>query len=134
MYRIVLAVMLVASLSGCCRIPGEGMIEDRVHHVVFCWLKDPGNEAHRQNIVDTSRSFRSIPGVVQVRAGRVVPSDRKIVDDTFDVGCGIEVFKEFDINGEKIDAHLLKIFNMLDHEFGALRENFISFIIKNRSR
>ena len=38
-----------------------------------------------QQIVEVSKSFRDIPGVLDVRAGQAVLSDRKIVDDSFDV-------------------------------------------------
>ena len=56
-----------------------------VHHVVLCWLKDSGNAAQRQRIIEASRAFRRIPGVQTVHAGEPVISDRPIVDDSFDV-------------------------------------------------
>jgi len=58
----------------------------RLYHVVFCWLKDKGNKVHRQKIIEITKSFRSIPGVLEASAGQVVPSDRDIVDDSFDIG------------------------------------------------
>ncbi len=57
-----------------------------VVHVVMVWLKEPGNLEHRQRIVDATRGFETIPGVIDVRVGEVVLSDRPIVDDSFDVG------------------------------------------------
>ena len=56
-----------------------------VTHVVVCWLKDPGNADARDRIIEASRSFSAIPGVLSVRAGPVLPSERSIVDDSFDV-------------------------------------------------
>ena len=56
-----------------------------VPHVVLCWLKEPGNDQHRQQIAEVSTSFLEIHGVLEVRAGQVVSSDREIVDDSFDV-------------------------------------------------
>ena len=41
-----------------------------------------------------TQSFQSIPGVLDAQAGRVVLSDRKIVDDSFDVGILIQVQDE----------------------------------------
>lgn len=35
--------------------------------------------------MDVSRSFRKIPGVLDVSAGEVMESERDIVDDSFDV-------------------------------------------------
>lgn len=57
-----------------------------MQHVVLCWLKHPGDQAARRKIIDLSRSFAAIPGVIGVRAGTAVPSQRAIVDDSFDVG------------------------------------------------
>ena len=56
-----------------------------MNHVVLCWLKDSGNEKQRQQLIDESLKFRSIPGVIEVRAGEVIESDRSIVDDSYDV-------------------------------------------------
>jgi hypothetical protein len=58
----------------------------RVHHIVLCWLKDPGNGQHIETLIDQTRSFSSRPGVVSVAAGTSLASDRPVVDDTFDVG------------------------------------------------
>ena len=40
-----------------------------VHHVVICWLNEPGNEEARQKVIEVSRGFSVIPGVIDVRAG-----------------------------------------------------------------
>ena len=56
-----------------------------VHHVVVCWLNKPGNKEARQKVIEVSRGFSAIPGVIDVRAGRVVHSEREIVDSSFDV-------------------------------------------------
>jgi hypothetical protein len=56
-----------------------------VHHVVVCWLNKPGNKEARQKVIEVSRGFSAIPGVIDVRAGRVIHSEREIVDSSFDV-------------------------------------------------
>ena len=56
-----------------------------VNHVVVCWLKEPGNEAAHQQLIDDSRRFTKIPGIVHVSAGRPLPSTRPAVDASFDV-------------------------------------------------
>lgn len=56
-----------------------------VHHVVVCWLNEPGNKEARQKVIEVSRGFSEIPGVIDVRVGRVVHSEREIVDSSFDV-------------------------------------------------
>jgi hypothetical protein len=57
----------------------------KVHHVVICWLNESGNKEARQNLIEVSRGFSSIPGVIDVRAGRVIQSEREIVDSSFDI-------------------------------------------------
>ena len=78
-----LCIVTLLALVGCSSI--EPAHDHALHHVVLCWLKEPGNARHRQQIVEVSKSFRDIPGVLEVRAGQVVSSDREIVDDSFDV-------------------------------------------------
>jgi len=85
----VLIIMLGAYLSGCCPVsrPCTKQCQTQVvNHIVLCWLKEPGNMEHRKIITDTARSFKKIPGVVDVTVGQPVPGSRKIVDDSFDVG------------------------------------------------
>ena len=55
------------------------------------WLKEPGNVEHRQQIMAVSKSFAKIPSVRDVRVGQVIPSDRAIVDSSFDVGIIVSV-------------------------------------------
>ena len=78
-----LVIFVFLALAGCSSI--EPAHDHALHHVVLCWLKEPGNARHRQQIVEVSKSFRDIPGVLDVRVGQAVPSDREIVDDSFDV-------------------------------------------------
>ena len=78
-----LVIFVFLALAGCSSI--EPAHDHALHHVVLCWLKEPGNARHRQQIVEVSKSFRDITGVLDVRAGQVVSSDREIVDDSFDV-------------------------------------------------
>ena len=57
-----------------------------IKHVVFCWLHEPGRTDQVQRIINSSRELKSIPGVMDIRAGTALPSERPIVDDSFDVG------------------------------------------------
>ena len=62
-----------------------------LQHVVLIWLKDAGNAEQQAKIIEVSKSFRDIPGVLDVQAGKAVASDRDIVDDSFDVGILVVV-------------------------------------------
>jgi len=57
----------------------------KIHHVVLCWLKEPAYDEARNKIIAVSKQFKNIPGVLNVSVGRVLPSDRPVVDDSFDV-------------------------------------------------
>jgi hypothetical protein len=90
LHRICLALVLL-SLS--CQTSPNAAPSGQVDHVVLMWLKDPTDTSARQKIIDASESFRQIPGVLDVRHGRPVPSTRPIVDSSFDIGIVIR-FKD----------------------------------------
>lgn len=78
------AVALAATLllAGCAGIsPRDG----NVTHVVICWLKDPGNAEHRTRLIKASEAMKDLPGVLNVKAGVALKSDRKMADSSFDV-------------------------------------------------
>ena len=80
----ILATILLFTVG--CVSPHHSGRKQELSHVVLCWLKEPGNTEHRDQIINISRTFKKIPGVLEVRAGEVISSDRPIVDDSFDVG------------------------------------------------
>ena len=75
---------LALLLPGCASM--HGTTETGIKHVVFCWLKQPGDEQLQDKLLQASRELSTIPGVIDISAGRAVPSDRPIVDDSFDIG------------------------------------------------
>lgn len=74
--------------------PVENDLPEGVYHVVLCWLKQPRDEAARRQIIDSSHGFVGvIPGLVGVRAGTSLASNRPIVDTTYDVAI-VMVFRD----------------------------------------
>ena len=69
----------------------------RLHHIVLCWLKEPGDQKDREKIIEVTKSFMDIPGVLNAQAGQVIMSDREIVDDSFDVGILIVTKNQKDL-------------------------------------
>ena len=57
-----------------------------VDHVVFVWLKRPGNPSDRQAVIAASHELRVIPGIKFLDSGTALASDRPVVDDSFDIG------------------------------------------------
>ncbi len=81
----VAAIFVLSFLSTCQQDKGSLNLAPKVHHVVVCWLNESGNKEARQKVIEVSRGFSSIPGVIYVRAGSVIHSEREIVDSSFDV-------------------------------------------------
>ena len=87
-----LGFLAILAFSGCVSHNlGNRGEHKALHHVVLCWLKESGNVEARERIVEVTKTFRDIPGVLEARAGQVIPSDRSIVDDSFDVGILVVV-------------------------------------------
>lgn len=61
----------------------------KISHVVLVWLKQPGNQKMRDEFVTASRALNDLPGIISRHVGVVVPSERKIVDDSFDVAVTV---------------------------------------------
>jgi hypothetical protein len=82
-------IVVLCQFVTACTTPPLAPAEGRVEHVVLCWLGEPGNRDHQRRIIEASKQFRGMAGVLKVSTGRVLPSDRNIVDDSFDVGIVI---------------------------------------------
>ncbi len=66
-----------------------------VYHIVICWLKEPDNKLHRQKLIDGTKELRSIPGVLSIEVGEMLPSKRAVVDSSYDIGI-VMTFKDND--------------------------------------
>jgi hypothetical protein len=69
-------------------ISGNSFAENNqgvVTHVVLVWLKEPGNKVIRNQFIKESRTLNDLPGIIYRHVGEVLPTGRKIADDTFDV-------------------------------------------------
>lgn len=100
MFRVLIFFSTVLLfLSSACRHNSHLSLknENILTHVVLCWLKEPGNFEHRNQIINMTESFNKIPGVLTARAGNPIMSERDIVDDSFDVGIIIEVKDTVDL-------------------------------------
>ena len=79
-------IILCLALSACTSAATTKTQENLVVHVVLVWLEEPGNQEHIQQVIDVSKQLKEIPDIQEMRVGRSISSDRKIVDDSFDVG------------------------------------------------
>lgn len=86
-YPILIALTLL--LLGCAGAKPVDHGPGTINHVVVFWLKDPGDRAARSELIEVTRTFKQIPGVLSVAAGTALPSTRSVVDDSFDVAINI---------------------------------------------
>jgi D-alanyl-D-alanine dipeptidase len=57
-----------------------------IEHTVFIWLKKAGSARDRAHLIRATKDLQKSTGLIRsVRYGRPVPSDRPVVDDTFDL-------------------------------------------------
>lgn len=85
MKKIASIIALLLLISGCSQMPATHA-DGRVDHLILIWLKDAGNLEQRQQIIEATRALQQLPGVISVRVGSVMPSERSVVDSSFDVG------------------------------------------------
>ncbi|MDH5190371.1 MAG: Dabb family protein [Gammaproteobacteria bacterium] len=57
-----------------------------IQHVVIVWFKSDTSEETIKTIIEETRRLKQIPGILGLSVGHSVPSQRKIVDDSFDIG------------------------------------------------
>ena len=89
--RATLCLVFLACLSLPIQANGES---GRIEHVVVVWLKTPGNRAAQDRVIAASQALMSIPGVLSLKAGTMVPSERPVVDSSFDVALSITLADE----------------------------------------
>lgn len=82
------SMMLAAFLSAC----GSPLVKDRrsVNHVVLIWFNESVDEKYIHEVAAVSQYLSRIPGVVEIRTGQSVKSERPVVDDSFDLGVLIQ--------------------------------------------
>lgn len=65
-----------------------------VTHIVLVWLNKPGNAEMRKKFIEASQTLNNLPGIINRHVGEVLPSDRKMEDDTFDVAVTVTLKNE----------------------------------------
>jgi hypothetical protein len=85
-----LFVLLQPLLTAGCHSPAPA---GTVAHVVVVRLKEPGNAGQRAELVRATHNLRSIPGLLRVEVGEMLPSDRRGVRSDFDV-TAVMIFRD----------------------------------------
>jgi hypothetical protein len=76
----------LALLTSCSTFQGEPTDDGKkLRHIVVVWLKKNKDSYQQAKLLQAGRDLRAIEGVESIAMGRCIPSDRPIVDSTFDV-------------------------------------------------
>ena len=118
---IILALVLAASSCTNVTVHDTDM---SLAHVVLVWLKNPGSEQDRQRIIDASKQLANIDGVVRVKAGQTIPSDRDVVDDSFDVGLYVELESTQALSNYAVDPLHIKV---LREEIAPVTDHYVVY-------
>jgi Stress responsive A/B Barrel Domain len=92
--KMLLTLVFAAVLSSCATIAPPAP-KGSVDHVVLMWQKKPGNASDRKQITDAIERLRVIDGITILDYGTALPSERAVVDDSFDIGLLVR-FKDAD--------------------------------------
>ncbi len=105
--RIYISTFLLIVFSFSCASPPSNSVEptdlirsagqDAIVHVVLVWLKEAGNMAHIQQVIEVSKQLQGISEIQDLKVGKSISSTRKIVDDSFDVGIYMTFVNQADM-------------------------------------
>ena len=85
-----------------------------VSHAVFFWLKRPQDASQRQQVENALLRLRALPQVRSLSIGSALPSDRPVVDDSFDVGMIVDFASASDLHAyEAHPDHLKEVHGVL---------------------
>lgn len=115
--RLFFALTAAALISSCttCPLGHKTTARGKVEHVVLVWLKKPGNAADKATLIATAKMFQQkIPQIQHLSTGTALPSDRPVVDDSFDVGLVMRFASKTDLDTyEKHPVHVEAVKNTL---------------------
>lgn len=125
LYPAVILTLLMA--IGPFSVFGTSATNGNIEHVVLCWLENP-TEDNRNKVIETTRELAAIPGVIDLRVGPALPSNRDIVDDSFDVGISMS-FRNRDDMEKYIDheEHVRRLKDVFLPLCGEIRVHDFSF-------
>jgi hypothetical protein len=93
--RLLSVCLLIAGvITSACASSAKISTTGRLHHVGLVWLKEPGNAADRQRLIDAAHAFlREIPEVRALSVGPALPQSSRLVDSSFDL-CFVMEFDD----------------------------------------
>jgi len=79
-------IILLVLVFGCsaCTHSNNTHSKESVGHVVLIWLNESSNQQHVEQVISVSMQLKEIKQIRQLHIGTAIPSDRNIVDDSFE--------------------------------------------------
>jgi len=84
-----LSLALISLLLNACYTAPEKQDQQQtkpVTHIVMVWYKPDLPAEKRELIKQKTAELKNIPGLISLNMGEAIPSERPIVDDSFDLG------------------------------------------------
>ena len=117
--RCLLFVVASLALTSCststCPFAPASPKHGKIEHIVLAWLKQPGNAGDRAKLIAAAKSLKAqIKEVQSLDVGLAVPSDRPVVDSSFDVGLVMSFNSKADLDSYgKNPAHVKALTEVL---------------------
>jgi hypothetical protein len=96
MTRLLLATALLGLTS--CQALRHTVPAGAVEHIVLAWQKKPGDAADRARLIAVTKELKAkIPELKHLSVGSVLPSERPVVDDSFDIAFVMRFASQADL-------------------------------------
>lgn len=111
--KTLITLVSILSLVSCAGIAPPAP-KGSIDHVVLMWQKRPGNADDRQKLISACQDLRVIPGILILDTGTALPSDRPVVDDSFDLGLTVRFDSAKSLHAYETDPlHVKKVTDVL---------------------
>jgi hypothetical protein len=105
-----LTLGIAAFLTSCATISPPAKT-GTVDHVVMFWQKKAGDPEDRKKITDAIERLRVIEGITFLDHGTALPSDRPVVDDSFDIALLVRFTNKQALQAYEVDPRHMKEVN-----------------------
>ena len=96
---MLIVVLLCLSLISCVNQPAINSNVKPINHIVLVWFKAGVSQAEINEVIQETKTLKQyIPQIQSLSLGRAIPSDRKIVDDSFDLGIQLQFENQADMD------------------------------------
>ena len=100
LHNLIVSISILSLVA--CTTTLDKQADYQIVHIVLVWLKEPNNEQHIRRIIEIVHQLKEIEEIEELRVGKSIPSKRKIVDDSYDIGLYM-IFK----NEESMHRYLV---------------------------